>query len=961
MKRFFLTSTVVVLVAMLLSIALPVVPPSSYAQADVTAVAPAPAQVTSAETPQPASPAQLTVSGANPGVYFIDDGSDMNAPTYPVDGAIRFFGWSTLHSAENTYNWTELDSYLAKRQAQGLETGIMITTYDGLTSGDIRSTPNFVIKKANTVFAAQENGVDSYAKYWRKPATNSGFDYAYNKAISWTLSGNASIEAEPTGKYGNAAKLGGVVNGTASVAHSSERIPAMPSSLNGTKTVYVNFDLYIDTTDSNPNDHLYVELWSGGAQLGASQLDVNNLGHAPNTWSRVEDGAGYTFDVSSIAPEKNVQVVFRAVNDGAAPTTFWVDNVQLNVRHLIPNYESADYVAAYGNFIQALGDHSKDNAELEFVAIGTGLFGENQPVQSNFRSFMSGKGLTSEDWVTYMKNVTSKYVNAFTVGVKGTPRSLLTQAAPTYLNISERKQITDYAAGFGVGISLNFLSPDWTQSYRNDLAGFYDPTRTYWRGVPIAFESYEMDLCNPVTVLYALANGLDKHVDYLRVDPALLRLDNGQPDPTNIELYAWARQYVGKNAQTTPRVFTVMNEHRNPTLGNCRPGGIYYLGTGEGTPNSVWPHLGNFNFYLTQVDGIPGGQTVPETNDKGADSRYAKNPDNGVAWDKAGLGACPVGKSYRTDLYGANYPCNYQPYNQNLPALGGQGLANYTQYYNIDSWTGAGKEAYVVRRTDQNTDAAKNNPYMFFMIDNGYIDGKSPVSAKITVKYFDIGTDSWSLKYDAASGEKTAGTVTKTNSKQLKTVTFTVADGKFAGRLTGGSDFYLDSRNPSTNALDGNEWVHAVEVEKTGPGVEDPTPTPTATATETPTATPTATQTSVPTSGAVQGRVYNDANGNGSYQSGETLVAGSVMALTSADGAQELYTATTGADGKFRFEGVNPGQYLLKQKSVPLPYLRNQTYATGVSVAVTAGNTTNGPDIGVAEASAQLYLPTLLR
>ena len=39
-------------------------------------------------------------------------------------------------------------------------------------------------------------------------------------------------------------------------------------------------------------------------------------------------------------------------------------------------------------------------------------------------------------------------------------------------------------------------------------------------------------------------------------------------------------------------------------------------------------------------------------------------------------------------------------------------------------------------------------------VDNGYIDGKSAVSAKITVKYFDMGTDSWSLKYDANSGEK---------------------------------------------------------------------------------------------------------------------------------------------------------------------------------------------------------------
>ena len=81
------------------------------------------------------------------------------------------------------------------------------------------------------------------------------------------------------------------------------------------------------------------------------------------------------------------------------------------------------------------------------------------------------------------------------------------------------------------------------------------------------------------------------------------------------------------------------------------------------------------------------------------------------------------------------------------------------------------------------------------------------------MKYFDIGTDKWSLKYDSASGEKSAGTVTKTGTKTLKTATFTVTDGRFGGRLTGGADFYIDSRNGTTN--DGNEWIHLVEVERT--------------------------------------------------------------------------------------------------------------------------------------------------
>ncbi len=88
---------------------------------------------------------------------------------------------------------------------------------------------------------------------------------------------------------------------------------------------------------------------------------------------------------------------------------------------------------------------------------------------------------------------------------------------------------------------------------------------------------------------------------------------------------------------------------------------------------------------------------------------------------EAGLGNCP-NKSYNTALFGENYPCNYQPYNPNLPVLEGQNPSDYRDFYDLNL-TGAGKEAYIVRRTDQNVVAAKNNPFMFFMIDNEYIKG----------------------------------------------------------------------------------------------------------------------------------------------------------------------------------------------------------------------------------------------
>ncbi len=105
--------------------------------------------------------------------------------------------------------------------------------------------------------------------------------------------------ADPTSEaWGWAAQFGGVNNATGSLYHWEERIPAMPSSLAGTVTVYISVRVYIHTTDLNPNDHLYVELWDKtNAKIGTAQLDINNLSQANGTWQT------YTFDVSSIAPE----------------------------------------------------------------------------------------------------------------------------------------------------------------------------------------------------------------------------------------------------------------------------------------------------------------------------------------------------------------------------------------------------------------------------------------------------------------------------------------------------------------------------------------------------------------------------------------------------------------------------------------------------------------------------------
>jgi hypothetical protein len=218
-----------------------------------------------------AQPDKILVPGSVPGNYYLDYGYTVMDPTqYPVDGAIRFWQWSQLNPASGVYNWAALDAWIKARKDKGLETGILITTYDGSPAGDISATPDYVIEKTDAVLPMYVKGSPStpiYVNRW--PAKRLNYNATFEATphtTGWTLTGNTSVvsnpPADPTAAaYGWAAQLGGVDNATGTISHFEERIPAMPASLTGTNTVHFDFRVYIHTTDPSPNDHLYVELW----------------------------------------------------------------------------------------------------------------------------------------------------------------------------------------------------------------------------------------------------------------------------------------------------------------------------------------------------------------------------------------------------------------------------------------------------------------------------------------------------------------------------------------------------------------------------------------------------------------------------------------------------------------------------------------------------------------------------
>ncbi len=115
-----------------------------------------------------AQPDRITVpAGARPGVYYMEyvppRQQGISPVTYPVDGAMLFTTWAWLQTGPATFNWGGLDSWMANRKSQGLGTGINVTMYDGTGSGDISSTPNFVIKIPNAVTGDAEEQLFRHA------------------------------------------------------------------------------------------------------------------------------------------------------------------------------------------------------------------------------------------------------------------------------------------------------------------------------------------------------------------------------------------------------------------------------------------------------------------------------------------------------------------------------------------------------------------------------------------------------------------------------------------------------------------------------------------------------------------------------------------------------------------------------------------------------------------------------
>jgi Leucine-rich repeat (LRR) protein len=306
-------------------------------------------------------------------------------------------------------------------------------------------------------------------------------------------------------------------------------------------------------------------------------------------------------------------------------TCAWTDEYGQDQQEDIPMYWSPAYLTTFERFVQAAAERYRDDPRLAFVEVSSGIYGETMPGDpgNEVDDCLLAAGLTEDLWIETVNRISDIYQRHW----HDTP--LLVQYAPWYLNRRERREISDYAGGIGVGLKHNRLIPDHDdQVIRSDTAtihpavcrtGQYDPMLQFAGQVPLGWEGTSSSYPTTAALLWSLLNGLNKHPAYLVLGWQPLTT----ADPVGQWALRLADRYAGVSIDTTPGVWVALRE----------------------TQSTWYPQRGNFDFWLRQVDSAPGGRTVPQWNVTGHPwGRFTRrtdaasgNPDMFFAVDDAYL------------------------------------------------------------------------------------------------------------------------------------------------------------------------------------------------------------------------------------------------------------------------------------------------------------------------------------
>ncbi len=271
----------------------------------------------------------------------------------------------------------------------------------------------------------------------------------------------------------------------------------------------------------------------------------------------------------------------------------------------LPAYWRPSFKDAYGRFIADFGRRFNGDPRIAFLQIGVGMFGETQPGRDEHDACLEAAGLSSAAWLDYAKWAIDAYAAAF----PDTP--LILEYAPRYLYVCERRELADYAAARGVGLQHSGLIPDGGgATVLNDPAssvtgcGQYDPMLAWSGRVPLGWEGTEWgEHTGPAATLWRIYNALDKHPDFILLDASQVS------DPARWGMLEFANRYVARTVRDAPAVWAALRE----------------------TDYDWFPQRGNYEYWLYQVHGAPGGRTVPlwRVGDA-AEGRFTRRTDQAM-------------------------------------------------------------------------------------------------------------------------------------------------------------------------------------------------------------------------------------------------------------------------------------------------------------------------------------------
>jgi hypothetical protein len=399
---------------------------------------------------------------------------------------------------------------------------------------------------------------------------------------------------------------------------------------------------------------------------------------------------------------------------------------------------------------------------------------------------MHEDGKSEWDWPAMVNSIVDIYRRHL-----GSMKLLLLNEARYLGSDNLRRDFSLHAVQNGVGLQPAGIHADREWVDFRDRSGFegagkydlilYQAQETAsmtWSPVPMAHEMYDYMIDDPDLPLiqpdpkrffWAMAAGLSRKIDYLTMRRDVLY--KGTPDgtqtpiDTHIRIMGWAGQYMGRYVTDTrggvaqlktPSVWVVMRE--------------------SAYKDNIYPQSGNYDFWLTQDDDVPGGRTKVVTYRR-EDELYDKGGELGPQHVRPEI----ISLDDDPTLSALKNPDTSDPLEQDI----------YPSY-----------KGWIARRTDQ----AAGQTRMYFKVDDRYAYG-GPTQATIKVTYFDRGSDSWQLVCHNATGAPTVvQTVNKGNTNRWKTVTIGVSNVWFSNMLTAGSDFYIDARG------DGDEIIHMVDL-----------------------------------------------------------------------------------------------------------------------------------------------------